>query len=509
MPRVAPRSRRARRRGSPDDAPHDAAAVQRRSGVRREGRWGAMAAWQDSAGRAVGARAVLGTGQPTFRAPIEYGRPKMGGVAAYKLEETSPGQWRLNPAWLSRDMDMAEEVIVANGVVFAYGSGEDTTQTLPDLAWDEPDGPWVGGGAQSLCRAAHSQLAPRDDLRARRSDRTRALVERESDHVLEPLERHDGRERARVPGDVRRHDVQLRRSRRRPGSRSGVMMRFGTTSSIVVAASPRRRPAWSGARAAATRPTGRPLTATRSTRRWVRTDVNISPETMSAAGIRAAVEDDARESGAARRVAGSQASITSGVNHLHAGLDARRSVQSDLCGRQRHRQPVLDAAFRRSARRGDCGVSRRDLRGADADGEPHRPPAARSSEAVAGAAGVLQQRGRRAGRRRAACPAPRRRPRSAARRRRRHLRPPAPAPAARASPSTGSRQRSRPANRRSVTVPDGNAAAQGSGGGLFRPSGVVYAVSADGMFRTLGAGLRQGRAAAGAVSSRRARASPI
>ena len=31
-----------------------------------------------------------------------------------------------------------------------------------------------------------------------------------------------------------------------------------------------------------------------------------------------------------------------------------------------------------------------------------------------------------------------------------------------------------------------NAAAQGSGGGLFRPSGVVYAVSADGMLRTLG-----------------------
>jgi len=31
-----------------------------------------------------------------------------------------------------------------------------------------------------------------------------------------------------------------------------------------------------------------------------------------------------------------------------------------------------------------------------------------------------------------------------------------------------------------------NAAAQGTGGGLFRPSGVVYAVSADGMFRTLG-----------------------
>jgi hypothetical protein len=59
---------------------------------------------------------------------------------------------------------------------------------------------------------------------------------------------------------------------------------------------------------------------------------------------------------------------------------------------------------------------------------------------------------------------------------------PAPAPAP-ASPPAAS------------TIPPGqwrpspfptNAAAQGSGGGLFRPSGVVYAVSADGMFRTLG-----------------------
>jgi hypothetical protein len=47
----------------------------------------------------------------------------------------------------------------------------------------------------------------------------------------------------------------------------------------------------------------------------------------------------------------------------------------------------------------------------------------------------------------------------------------------------------------SSTIPPGqwrtspfptNAAAQGSWTGLFRPSGVVYAVSADGMFRTLG-----------------------
>jgi outer membrane protein assembly factor BamB len=61
------------------------------------------------------------------------------------VEQNKQGEWRLNPAWLSRDMDLAEEVVVANGIVFAYASGEDATQTLPDLAWDEPNGPFVGG----------------------------------------------------------------------------------------------------------------------------------------------------------------------------------------------------------------------------------------------------------------------------------------------------------------------------------------------------------------------------
>jgi outer membrane protein assembly factor BamB len=110
-----------------------------------KGVWGSMATWQDARGVQWVLVPFWGPVSRTFRAPIEYGRPKRGGVAAYKLEQTGE-QWRLNPAWLSGDMDMAEEVIVANGVVFAYGSGEDTTQTLPDLAWDEPGGGFVGGG---------------------------------------------------------------------------------------------------------------------------------------------------------------------------------------------------------------------------------------------------------------------------------------------------------------------------------------------------------------------------
>ena len=118
-----------------------------------------MAAWQDSRGVQWVLVPFWGPVSRTFRAPIEYGRPTTGGVAAYKLEESSPGQWRLNPAWLSRDMDMAEEVAVANGVVFAYGSGEDTTQTLPDLAWNEPNG---HGSAAASIRIPSAAYRTRD-----------------------------------------------------------------------------------------------------------------------------------------------------------------------------------------------------------------------------------------------------------------------------------------------------------------------------------------------------------
>jgi hypothetical protein len=62
--------------------------------------------------------------------------------------------------------------------------------------------------------------------------------------------------------------------------------------------------------------------------------------------------------------------------------------------------------------------------------------------------------------------------------------PPAPAPAPPPAPPTSS-SAIPPGQWRTSPFPT-NAAAQGSWTGLFRPSGVVYAVSADGMFRTLG-----------------------
>ncbi len=76
-------------------------------------------------------------------------------------------------------MDLAEEAIIANGVVFAYAAGEDASQTMPDKAWDEPGGPVYGGGLSSgPARRVPTSRRGRA-LRARRADRQGAVVERQ------------------------------------------------------------------------------------------------------------------------------------------------------------------------------------------------------------------------------------------------------------------------------------------------------------------------------------------
>jgi outer membrane protein assembly factor BamB len=112
------------------------------------GVWGALSAWQDPQGTQWVLAPFWGPVSAKFKAPIEQSRPKGGGVAAYKLEDVA-GTWQLTPAWLSRDMDLAEETVIANGIVFAYSSGVDGTQVVQDLAWDEPGGPRYGGGLSS------------------------------------------------------------------------------------------------------------------------------------------------------------------------------------------------------------------------------------------------------------------------------------------------------------------------------------------------------------------------
>jgi outer membrane protein assembly factor BamB len=112
------------------------------------GVWGALGAWQDPQGTQWVLVPFWGPVSTHFKAPVEHSRPKGGGVAAFKLEEAA-GKWQLTPAWLSRDMDLAEEVVIANGIVFAYSSGVDGTQVVQDVAWNEPGGPVYGGALSS------------------------------------------------------------------------------------------------------------------------------------------------------------------------------------------------------------------------------------------------------------------------------------------------------------------------------------------------------------------------
>jgi len=124
-----------------------------------QGVWGAISEWQDPQGNAWVLVPFWGPVSASFHAPIEYGRPQNGGVAAYKVEEKA-GKWQLVPAWLSHDMDKGEETVIANGVVFAYGSGEDTNQRTPDVAYNEKATPQDAGGqsAQRISGSTHITL---------------------------------------------------------------------------------------------------------------------------------------------------------------------------------------------------------------------------------------------------------------------------------------------------------------------------------------------------------------
>ena len=56
-----------------------------------------------------------------------------GAIAAFKLEERRTARCELTPAWLSRDMNQADPAVIANGVVFGFGNGEDATQSTVDI----------------------------------------------------------------------------------------------------------------------------------------------------------------------------------------------------------------------------------------------------------------------------------------------------------------------------------------------------------------------------------------
>jgi outer membrane protein assembly factor BamB len=115
------------------------------------GTWGALATWEE----ANGTRWILvpfwGPKHSQFTAPIEYGDVVRGGVAAFKMEDKA-GKVVLTPAWLSRDMDQAEPPVVVNGVVFAYGSGENTAQA------DVDNGLGFNTAANRVAKSTHATI---------------------------------------------------------------------------------------------------------------------------------------------------------------------------------------------------------------------------------------------------------------------------------------------------------------------------------------------------------------
>ncbi len=95
------------------------------------GIWGSMATWEDSKGTRWVLTPFWGPAHPNFKPPVSHGPVTHGAIVAFKVEEKN-GKPTLTPAWMSRDMDQAEPPVIANGVVFAYGSGENTRQAYPD-----------------------------------------------------------------------------------------------------------------------------------------------------------------------------------------------------------------------------------------------------------------------------------------------------------------------------------------------------------------------------------------
>lgn len=99
------------------------------------GIWGSLATWEDSKNTRWILTPFWGPKHSKFKAPLEYGEIKKGAIAAFKME-MKDNKPVLTPAWLSRDMNQAEPPLIANGIVFAYGSGENTAQAFPDVGLD-------------------------------------------------------------------------------------------------------------------------------------------------------------------------------------------------------------------------------------------------------------------------------------------------------------------------------------------------------------------------------------
>ena len=120
------------------------------------GIWGSLASWEDSKGTRWVLTPIWGKKHSQFKAPIENGTVKDGAIVAFKVEEKG-GKLQLTPAWISRDMNRAEPPVIANGVIYAYGNGEDTDQAYADVGLDDVASRRIPGSTRAVLYALDAQ----------------------------------------------------------------------------------------------------------------------------------------------------------------------------------------------------------------------------------------------------------------------------------------------------------------------------------------------------------------
>ena len=121
-----------------------------------QGIWGSMATWEDAQGTRWVLTPIWGTPYSAFKAPVDYGEVNDGAVVAFRLTEKA-GKLTLEPAWMSQNMNRAEPPVIANGIVFAYGNGEDTTQSYPDVGLADTPERRIAGSTHAILYALDGQ----------------------------------------------------------------------------------------------------------------------------------------------------------------------------------------------------------------------------------------------------------------------------------------------------------------------------------------------------------------
>jgi outer membrane protein assembly factor BamB len=95
------------------------------------GIWGELSSWRDEDVNTwlyVPVWGPVSKEAPHF--PLAHGPNPHGSIMAFKLS-ISPSSHKptLDPVWISNDFDVPEPVAIANGVIFALSTGENTQQT--------------------------------------------------------------------------------------------------------------------------------------------------------------------------------------------------------------------------------------------------------------------------------------------------------------------------------------------------------------------------------------------